>query len=114
MDINLNHADIRLDVGQTLQVCDGVGTRIACHDGSVWITQESDLRDVLLDAGEVFTLDRAGMAVVQAMESASIGLDEPLQAKQIAPNQGNPRSRGAALLRSFLYPVAPVRLYSTC
>jgi hypothetical protein len=41
-------------------------TRLRVERGAVWITQESDARDVMLKSGESFRLDRDGVALVEA------------------------------------------------
>lgn len=77
MEISFRQADITLERGRSLQVQDGVGVRVRCRGGSVWITQHLDRRDVVLSPGQDFTLDRPGMAIVHAMRCARIALDEP-------------------------------------
>ena len=77
MDISVSHTRIRLDAHESISVIDGNGSRIACRDGKVWITQEQDARDILLGAGDAFTLDRGGLAIVQALGSSEIALDAP-------------------------------------
>jgi hypothetical protein len=46
------------------------GRRVECLAGSVWVTQDRDRRDIVLVAGQGFTLDRPGMAVVSALSDA--------------------------------------------
>lgn len=52
------------------------GRGIAVFRGTVWVTQDGDLRDIVLDAGESFDFDRPGRVVVQALGDASILLYE--------------------------------------
>lgn len=58
----------RLAPGQSLRVCDAVGSTVMCCAGTVWITQEGDLRDIFLTAGQSFTFDRSGLALIRAEE----------------------------------------------
>ena len=44
-----------------------VQRRVACLSGSLWITQDGDLRDIVLGAGESFELDRPGDALISAL-----------------------------------------------
>ena len=53
------------------------GDRVECLDGSVWITQDGDPRDVVLEAGEGFTLDRPGTALVYALADARVAVQRP-------------------------------------
>ena len=54
----------------TLPLKDQQGQRIACLEGQVWITQQHDLRDVVLEAGECFVVDRQGLTLVFALRDA--------------------------------------------
>ena len=56
---------------QTFQLRARRGERIECRTGQLWVTQDGDPRDVILKAGECFTLDRPGAALVSALEEAS-------------------------------------------
>jgi len=42
------------------------GRRLECLSGTIWITQDGDLRDIVLGAGEAFDFDRRGDALVSA------------------------------------------------
>lgn len=46
------------------------GLRIASQRGRVWITQDGDPRDIVIDAGESHALDRDGPVYVQALDAA--------------------------------------------
>ena len=76
MDISLCQALIRLTEPARLQVRDGSGQRVCCVDGKVWITQEGDQRDVILNAGECFVLDRHGLAIIGALGAGDIVLPD--------------------------------------
>lgn len=47
------------------------GSEIRCLEGMLWITQEGDLRDYILKAGETFVTDRKGKVVLQALNHSS-------------------------------------------
>jgi hypothetical protein len=51
-----------------------VGQCIECRSGQLWVTQDGDPRDVILEANQCFTLDRSGRALVSALEDASFVL----------------------------------------
>src|SRR5262245_44201920 len=65
---------VRLAAGQELQLHEAAGWTVVCASGAVWITQESDVRDIFLNAGEGFALDRAGLAIVRACHDAMIAI----------------------------------------
>jgi DUF2917 family protein len=49
---------------------DGAGLLIECLSGALWITQHGDHRDVTLERGQAFRLDRDGLAIVYALQPA--------------------------------------------
>lgn len=74
MNIELNQEGFCLKSGQVATVRGGLGKTVVCHSGSVWVTQDGDPRDVILRAGESFTLDRKGPALLQAFAPGSISV----------------------------------------
>jgi len=58
----------RLTPGESLKLRDAVGQTVMCCAGTIWITQENDARDIYLSAGECFTFDRPGTALISAEE----------------------------------------------
>jgi hypothetical protein len=94
MNIELNQNGLCLKPNQLVKVRGGRGHSIVCHSGSVWVTQDGDPRDIILSAGDSFTLDREGPALVQAFEPGAISIA-----------QARPQTRAtrlAALLKSAL------------
>jgi hypothetical protein len=49
-----------------LDINDGEGLAVACIEGTVWITQSNDPRDIVIHAGQSFLLDKQGLALVAA------------------------------------------------
>jgi hypothetical protein len=74
MNIELNQNGLCLKPNQLVKVRGGRGHSIVCHSGSVWVTQDGDPRDIVLRAGDSFTLDREGPALVQAFEAGAISV----------------------------------------
>ena len=50
---------------------------IICRRGVVWITQERDAVDYVLQEGEVFIVTLPGLVLLQAMEPASVTIVTP-------------------------------------
>ena len=48
------------------------GTTLRITRGSVWITLENDTRDVVLTAGDAFTIDRGGVTLVEAQGRSTV------------------------------------------
>jgi len=46
------------------------GDVISCLDGSLWITQEGDLKDYVVESGKDFWVTKPGTVVVQALNDA--------------------------------------------
>ena len=63
---------IRLNTGELLDINDGEGFKVECVEGSVWITQSNDPRDIVLNAGQSFVLDRSGLALVCAAAGPAV------------------------------------------
>lgn len=85
MNIRLDHTAVRLSEGETISVIDGKGARVAVTSGRVWVTQEHDIRDVLLKVGQSFVLDRNGTAIVEALKDAEIALEAPRDEAKTGP-----------------------------
>lgn len=49
---------------------DRCGDVISCTNGTLWITQEDDLRDYIITAGQSFWITKPGTVVVQALENS--------------------------------------------
>jgi hypothetical protein len=75
-DMELNPAGdtLSLRASQHLHLRGACGWTIRALAGSVWIAQDGDIRDVVLDAGQSMVLDRAVPALVSPMGDARISL----------------------------------------
>ena len=71
---DLNLASTSLRKGEALHLQHALGQRIEALDGRVWITMDGDLRDVVIDAGEGFTVDRSSDVLLSAMSDAQFVL----------------------------------------
>lgn len=72
------HGRLAIRSGGTLRVDDGKGMLLYVWHGSVWLTQERDGRDHLLEAGQSFRLDRDGTTLLSPLgEGAVVSLTTP-------------------------------------
>ena len=76
---NLSTPDIVVD----LAAGQGWGLRgkrrqqtLFCLQGSVWVTQECDIRDYVLEEGDAFLVTLPGLVLVRALAPARIGYTE--------------------------------------
>lgn len=83
--MRINAAPFRLSLqwGTPLTVTDGKGVCITARCGTVWITQDNDLRDVVLASGESFRLEHEHVAVLQAMDDAEVLIRPPRRKNEV-------------------------------
>ena len=68
---------LHLTHGSLLRVDDGADLVVYVWEGALWLTQEGDLADRIVSAGEAFRLDRNGTAVLCALERSTLTLTAP-------------------------------------
>jgi len=61
-----------LDQGELVQLDGGRGTTLRVTRGTLWITLEDDVRDVVLASGDSFTVDRDGLTLIEAQERSTV------------------------------------------
>ena len=61
--------------GQHVHLHDGKEHVVTARRGTLWITQDGDARDWILEAGESAGFDRHGDILITAMSDAALGLD---------------------------------------
>ena len=57
---------VHLQPRELLDINDGLGIAVVCLEGTAWITQSDDARDIVINAGQAFVLDKQGLALVAA------------------------------------------------
>ena len=80
MQLQLSRPVIALEAGQVVTLDDAQGTRILTRAGTVWVTEEGEMRDHVVDAGDALVVARPGRTVVQALKPAWISLAEGIGA----------------------------------
>ncbi len=82
--------------GELVRLDGARGTTLRVTRGTLWLTQEHDTRDIVLKAGDVFTIDRPGLTLAQAHGSASVCvLSHYVDAVRVPPDR-RPIGRGCA------------------
>ncbi|HTP73005.1 MAG TPA: DUF2917 domain-containing protein [Burkholderiaceae bacterium] len=95
MWINTPKARLPLAAHRTLRLKDARGTRLRAVQGTLWVTIDGDLRDIVLDPGESFVVDADRPLVVTALgDCATVDVRGPASAP----------GRLAAWLRSMWAP----------
>jgi hypothetical protein len=67
MRIEMNQGAVRLAANQTLKVVDGAGSTVCAVEGSVWITEENQAKDIVLERGACYRLRQRGLVLVNAL-----------------------------------------------
>ena len=91
MKFEVTAPGIVLRKNQVLALDDAQGARLYSEDGTVWVTQDGDIRDIVLQPGESVVLDRDTQTLVQAFTPARVRIAEP-----------TPRAQGLAALGARL------------
>jgi len=81
--------------GALQSIEDGRGSSVQCLEGALWLTQQGDARDIVLEAGEQATIERNGTSIVFALGDARFmlwdgrasadAMPRPRQAQQTLP-----------------------------
>jgi hypothetical protein len=82
MNIKLNRVNLRLEKNQVLPIREAHQVKVICQKGTLWITQDYDQRDIILEQGQSFTMNRKSPALVSAMVSSVLVLEEPAPFRQ--------------------------------
>jgi len=76
MTLELQSGGLRLERGQMLKVRDGAGNTVCALEGAVWITENNQPQDIVLEAGGCYRLRKPGLAIVHALSgSAAVALN---------------------------------------
>jgi len=95
MNNDLNRAASVLNKGQLQRIEDGQGSRVLCISGCLWLTQQGSTRDIVLNAGDEFTLSQDGTAIVMALsDSRWLHAEAPAHAPQAVKAYGRSLSAG--------------------
>jgi hypothetical protein len=68
--VSVRERDFHVEKNEVVAFSRANGLRVKCASGILWITHDSDLRDVILSAGEQYVSDLASRMVVFALEDA--------------------------------------------
>jgi Protein of unknown function (DUF2917) len=61
-----------LTSGELVRLDGARGTTLRVTRGTLWITLENDTRDIVLAAGDSYTIDRGGLTLIEAQEAAAV------------------------------------------
>jgi hypothetical protein len=72
MKLEIATGALRIPRGQTVKLRDSVGSTLCAREGTVWITEENSRKDVVLENGACYRIDKPGLTLVQAFADASV------------------------------------------
>jgi hypothetical protein len=67
MRLELEAGAVRLSPHQTLRLRDSAGSTVCAVEGSVWITEENQARDIVLAQGNCYRLRNRGLALINPL-----------------------------------------------
>jgi hypothetical protein len=59
-----------IDKGRIRRVAAPLGRRVECVSGVLWVTQDGDRRDIILEPGDAFDFDRAEGVLISALQDS--------------------------------------------
>jgi hypothetical protein len=83
-----HRTEMQLAREELLALDDIRGTRLRCLEGSVWITLHRDPRDIVLETGDSFTVDRGGVTLVHALAPARVSVENSYDTAALARPRG--------------------------
>ena len=78
MNVVLNRQSaLLLERWQTVELLDARGATARVERGCVWVTTNGAVRDVVLGAGQAFTIDRNGRTLLHAEAPTELHVEDP-------------------------------------
>ena len=74
MELHIDRPLIALETGQVVTLDDAAGTRVSARYGAVWVTEEGNPNDHIVEPGQELVVRRGGRTVVQALQPAWVAL----------------------------------------
>jgi hypothetical protein len=68
----MNNRLLKLLNGELLELADARGTTLRVTRGRLWVTQQHDRRDVVVGAGDTWTVERHGITVAEAQGDVAV------------------------------------------
>lgn len=70
-----HRTELQLADEELLGLEDVRGARLHCVEGVIWLTLDRDPRDIVLNPGQSFVVDRGGVTLLHAMAPSRLRLD---------------------------------------
>ncbi len=103
MESMLDVMETTIPRGRTLRIQDGKGFSLKVVAGCLWVTQDGDTEDAVLNASDTFRVSRDGVTLVHAFKEVRLRIGYAAEAG--APSitlGGGYREVGASVVRTML------------
>jgi len=77
MNIDIKRQTLDLADEGLLAIRDGRMSRVHSLEGTLWVTEEGEVKDTILRRGETYTIRNAGLVVITSLGKSRITLEEP-------------------------------------
>jgi Protein of unknown function (DUF2917) len=67
MKLEMKTGAVKLGPNQTLKVMDAAGSTVCALEGAIWITEENDAKDIVLQPGGCYRFRHDGVAIVNSL-----------------------------------------------
>jgi hypothetical protein len=101
MQIEASRSAVNLAGDGLIAIRDSAGTRVFCQSGTLWVTQEGQIKDAVLGPGDMLTIRNRGLTLITALQTSAVAL---LEQQSRASEDAASQSR--AITRSGTEPVA--------
>ena len=95
MQAVFNHLDFFLNIPETFSLTHAARTAMTVKRGSVWVTQDGNREDYVLEAGQSLRITGDETVIVSALRASEVALDE-------MPQRGRAQRFGRSLLTIYL------------
>lgn len=76
MKLHPTNLAVVLAQGALQSIEDGRGSSVQCLEGVLWLTQQGDARDIVLEAGDKAMIERDGTSIVFALSDTRFVLSD--------------------------------------
>jgi hypothetical protein len=74
MIVQTEHPSLQLARREMIRLASHKPVRVDCADGALWITEDGDLRDIVLEAGQSWTGGCGATVLIHALQPSLVRL----------------------------------------
>ena len=77
MNMELTQANFALDAHRMMALTNAEGAEVKVLTGQLWLTMDGDQRDIFLAPGDVHSIERGGLTLINAIEPSVLHVQAP-------------------------------------